>query len=342
MTYKEVAQILQGEGVPPSEVSSELYVALKAMEKLSLLLRERRMERGSIDFDLPEPEILLSPLGEMDAILKVERNIANQIIEEFMLAANQVVATHLSQSTLPALYRIHQSPDPDKVEDFNLFLSGLGYSLPDGDIVNNPAIFQQLLNKAKGMPEEDLIARRMLRVMKLAQYSEKKEGHFALAFPVYTHFTSPIRRYSDLVVHRLLKECCWQGWLSSNELSLLREDISRIARQCSERERVADEAERELIDWKRVRFMSQKLGEDFYALISDITPNGIYAQLEEYFVEGFIPISALLDDYYIFNKQKLTLKGQRGRKLFRLGQRIRIKVVRANVQRRQIEFSLIS
>lgn len=341
MTYKQVAQILTGESEDSHNENSKVYAGLKDMKKLSQLLRKRRMERGSIDFDFPEPEILLNPLGEMDAIVKAERNIAHQLIEEFMLAANRAVANHLERCGLPTLYRIHEPPEPLKVEEFNLFLAGLGYSLPGREALKGSGVFQQLLDKVKGKPEESLIARRMLRVMKLARYAEKNEGHFALAFPLYTHFTSPIRRYPDLVIHRLLKECLWPGSLSIDSINYLKDNISHIAQQCSERERVADEAERELMDWKRVRFMSQKLGEEFTALISDITQYGIYAELEEYFVEGFIPLSTLLDDYYIFDREKITLKGKRTKNWFRLGQRIKVRVVRANMDRKQIEFSLI-
>jgi len=278
----------------------------------------------------------------MDAIVKAERNIAHQLIEEFMLAANQAVTNRLEGCNLPTLYRIHEPPEPLKVEEFNLFLAGLGYSLTGGEAVKDSRVFQQLLDKVKGKPEENLIARRMLRVMKLARYAEKNEGHFALAFPLYTHFTSPIRRYPDLVIHRLVKECLWPGALRIDALNYLKENMAPIAQQCSERERIADEAERKLMDWKRIRFMSKKLGEEFEALISDISQNCIYAELDVYFVEGFIPLSTLLDDYYIFDREKLTLKGKRTKKQFRLGQRIKVRVVRANMERKQIEFSLIS
>jgi ribonuclease R len=342
MTYKEVAEILKQKGEPAKGEEKNLHKALKTMTELALLLRKRRKEKGSIDFDFPEPEILINPLGKIEAIIKAERNIAHQIIEEFMLAANRVVAKRLAQSGFPAIYRIHEPPDPFKVEEFILFLSALGYSLAENGNAQNPRIFQRLLNKIEGKPEENIIARRMLRVMKLAHYSDKNTGHFALAFPLYTHFTSPIRRYPDLVVHRILKEILWSSYLSSDEINQLKTNISHIAEHCSDTERIADEAERKLMDWKRVRFMSQKLGEDFTAYISDFNQYGIYAELEEYFVEGFIPISTLLDDYYMFNREKMTLKGRRSKKQFRLGQKIRVMVVRANIERAQIEFSLIT
>jgi ribonuclease R len=342
MTYHEVAEFLNQKRNNAKDGGKDLRKALKTMAELALLLHKRRKQRGSIDFDFPEPEILTNPLGKIKAIIKAERNIAHQIIEEFMLAANRAVAKKLKQSGFPAIYRIHEPPDPIKVEEFSHFLSALGYGLSKNGNAQDPRIFQRLLQKIEGKPEENIIARRMLRVMKLAQYSDKNKGHFALAFPMYTHFTSPIRRYPDLIVHHLLKESLWSGSLSSDDLNQLETHLSHIAHHCSDTERIADEAERKLMDWKRVRFMSQKLGEDFTAYISDMNQYGIYAELEEYFVEGFIPISTLLDDYYIFNKEKLTLKGQRSKKLFKLGQKIRVRVVRANIERAQVEFSLIA
>jgi ribonuclease R len=336
MTYTQVKKILSGESPTLQKRYASLVEDFKAMKELCEILHKRRMERGSIDFDLPEPEIILDIQGQTTQILKEERNIAHRIIEEFMLAANETVAQHLTDLHIPMIYRIHEEPDPAKMMGLNALLEGFGlYVKGIGKV--SPKALQQILEHVKGRPEQRLIHTVLLRSMKQARYSPTHTGHFGLATECYTHFTSPIRRYPDLVIHRLVKDVLKNGHrvATPKKASILHE----VARHSSERERIAMEAERKLVDIKKVRFMANKIGEIFSGHISGVVPFGFFVELDEIFVEGLVPIALLRDDHYLYREALHSLVGVRRRRTYRLGDPVRIKVEKVDLIRYQIDFS---
>jgi ribonuclease R len=339
MTYTEVNAILTDRDPEMVGRYSELMPAFEAMHELFAILNKRRHRRGSIDFDLKEPEIVLDDEGLVEAIIAAERNVAHRIIEEFMLLANETVAQHLAEHDVPTLYRVHEEPDPLKVAEFEEFVTTLGYSLaapPDGV---KPKHFQKLVEKMKGTPEEKPIAFLMLRTMQKARYDEQNLGHFGLAADHYTHFTSPIRRYPDLVVHRTLRESR-HGLMNEERTDELTDDLPEIARHTSERERRADDAERELVQWKKVRFMADKVGDEFDGYITGVTAFGLFIELIEHFVEGLVHVSTMADDYYRFVERAHILHGENTGRVFRLGDRVTVQVIKVDMERRQIDLGL--
>jgi ribonuclease R len=310
------------------------------MEDLFHILNGRRKRRGSIDFDLPEAEVVIDAAGQVESIVEAERNIAHKLIEEFMLLANETVATHVEGRGMPCLYRIHEQPDVLKVEEFEEFISGFGYSLaaPPGAV--RPRNFQRLLEKLQGKPEERPIAFLMLRTMQKARYAERDLGHFGLAADSYTHFTSPIRRYPDLVVHRMLRELRQKG-IDMERVEELEADLPEVARHCSDMERRADEAERELVQWKKVRFMADKVGDEFEGYITGVAAFGLFVQLVEHYVEGLVHVSSMADDYYRFLEKSHSLRGENTHKLYQLGDRVEVQVIRVDLERRQIDLGLV-
>ncbi|MFQ5789003.1 MAG: ribonuclease R, partial [Acidobacteriota bacterium] len=290
MTYTEIRQILVDGEPEVRKRYQELVPLFEGMLGLYRILRGRREKRGSIDFDLPEPEILLDMEGVVTGVIAAERNVAHGIIEEFMLLANEVVATHLAKTDVPSLYRVHDAPDEDKVEDFEELVSGFGYRLRAGSEKLRPRHFQRLLKKTEGKPEERLISYLMLRTMTQARYSPESTGHYALAAPLYTHFTSPIRRYPDLVVHRLLRELRRCGVPSLAQQEERAQTLPDVADHCSITERRAEEAERELVEWKKVRFMADRLGDVFAGYVTGVTSFGLFVELEEFLVEGLVHV----------------------------------------------------
>ena len=317
-----------------------VYQDLRTMGELCAALRARRMERGSIDFDLPEPEVVLDIQGQIEEIVRAERHIGHQLIEEFMIATNEAVARFLSQEGSPALHRVHEPPDAKKMEEFKEFVAHLGYRFsPRGKL--RPKSFQQLLEEARGKPEEKSVNYLLLRSMKQAHYSEKGLGHFALASAHYLHFTSPIRRYPDLVVHRILKELLQPGKMKEKRRQRWENRLPEIAEHSSQRERVAMEAEREVVERKKVQFMRDKVGQEFNGYISGVLPFGIFVELEGFFIEGLVHLTRLPQDRYQFLERKHVLIGERSRMTFRLGDRVRVRVDAANLERRQVDFSLV-
>jgi len=339
MTYTAVNAILTDRDPVMIERYRPLVPLFERMHELFQVLHARRRRRGSIDFDLKEPEIILDEQGMVESIIASERNVAHRLIEEFMLLANETVAAHLESKDVPTLYRVHEEPDPAKVEMFEEFIETMGYSLTTSGDEIEPRDFQKLVGKIAGKPEEKPIAFLMLRTMQKARYDAQNLGHFGLAAPSYTHFTSPIRRYPDLVVHRTLRESR-QG-MDAERKAELTEDLPEIARHTSERERRANEAERELVQWKKVRFMTDKVGEEFQGYITGVSAFGLFIELVEHFVEGMVHVSTMADDYYRFVERAHILRGERNGRVYRLGDRVDVQVIRVDLERRQIDLGLV-
>lgn len=333
-TYTEVRQLLTGEGA--EELASWLP-ELRKMEALCAILRDRRMRRGAIDFDFPEIKVKLDEAGRPIDVVKRERTIAESIIEEFMLAANEAVAEHMHQLDFPIMFRVHDEPDPEKMIKLDLLLRTFGEALPKADAVK-PKVLQKILRRMEGRPEERLISTVMLRSLKQARYEAENRGHFGLAAGFYTHFTSPIRRYPDLVVHRMIRESL-KGPLSEQRRQTLAGQLPEAAKHCSERERAAAEAERDSTTLKQVEYMTRFVGEEFDGVISGVTAFGLFVELPNG-IEGLVHLSALHDDYYHFDEQRYTLIGSRSGRKFRLGDALRVLVAKTTPADRTIDFVL--
>jgi ribonuclease R len=415
MTYTEVHAILEGNAETRARYAA-LVPGFERMHKLAMLMNKRREERGSIDFDLPEPVIEFDEQGQMRGVTKSERTWANRLIEEFMLAANECVATWLEDMGVPSLYRIHEKPEPRRVVQFEELAASFGYTLGLGalpvkriqmksdrrdaqrsgrnvrthevpeDILVTPRMYQKLAAKIEGKPEERILSYLMLRSLMQARYSETNVGHFALAAPTYTHFTSPIRRYPDLIVHRIAKALLGEGvsgeglvaegrqsspWthpsegLSSGTAShpsrknknaarvghpvsgfsgeppIPEAELAQIAEETSQTERRAAEAERELVEWKKVRFMQDKVGEEFAALVLNPAKYGLFVELTDMFVEGLVPIDSLRDDRYTWRENTHEIIGERTGRRFRAGDRVQVILDRILAQERKLQFSIV-
>jgi ribonuclease R len=339
LTYAAVNAILTERDPAAMTDHSAVVPSLELMRELFEILNARRRRRGSVDFDLPEPEVILDTEGLVADIVASERNVAHRLIEEFMLLANETVAAHLDSAGMPALYRVHESPDPLKVEEFEAFLKTLGYALDSRPGGVRPKDFQRLVERIRGAPAERPIAFLMLRTMQKARYDPVNLGHFGLAADNYAHFTSPIRRYPDLVVHRRLRELR-RGRVTDDRRALLSRGLPDVARHTSERERRADEAERELVQWKKVRFMADKVGDVFGGYITGVTHFGLFVELTDHYVEGLVHVSTMADDFYRFLDGTHTMAGDATGKRYRLGDAVRVQVVRVDLERRLIELGL--
>ena len=403
MTYTGVNAVLEGDAGMRKRYA-DLTGVFELMRDLAMILNRKRERRGSIDFDLPEPVIEFDEFGLMKSITRSERNIAHRIIEEFMLSANECVASYLENKRVASLYRIHEKPDAKRVYDFEVIAGTFGYSLGVGalpiqrmqfktdrrasygtgkrareieipkEVHITPRMYRKLTEKIAGKPEERILSYLMLRSLKQARYSEENVGHFALAAKTYTHFTSPIRRYPDLIVHRILKEVLrdsaerWEGqipigvsgkhdpsssgatpWSKRREHApteplggpISIEELHDIAEESSQTERRADEAERELMEWKKVKFMQDRVGEDFDGLIISVTKFGFFVELTDLFIEGLVPLASLTDDHYTYHENTREIIGQRTRKTYRLGQRIRVLVDRIDPVEKKIQFAIV-
>jgi ribonuclease R len=396
MTYTAVNAVIEGDAAM-RERYAPLVADFERIRDLALILNKKRQRRGSIDFDLPEPVIAFDEFGLMKSISRSERNIANRLIEEFMLSANECVAHHLESNGIASLYRVHEKPDAKRVYDFEVIAATFGYSLGVGalpvhraqmktdrraaygtgkrvreieipkEVHITPRMYQKLTEKIAGKPEERILSYLMLRSLKQARYSEENLGHFALAATSYTHFTSPIRRYPDLIVHRVLKSVLSQT--DQNQSShppagdapspwskrragapsphghlggpISVEELHEIAEESSQSERRADDAERELMEWKKVKFMQDRVGEDFDGLITSVTKFGFFVELTDLFVEGLVPLNTLIDDRYTYHENTREIIGQRSRKIYRLGQRIRVLVDRIDPVEKKIQFAVV-
>lgn len=380
MTYKAVRKILEllenaDGGVKNSEDRAVveqygyLFNEFRLMRELTDILRQRRMNQGSLDFDLPECKVGLDEEGRPIELYRYPRSIADIIIEEFMLAANETVARHFTRQDLPGVYRVHEPPDDSKIEELEKSLTALGYPLGSSGKIG-PRVIQKLLTRVKDQPEERLINTLVLRSMKRARYAPASLGHFGLAKKLYLHFTSPIRRYPDLAVHRVLEEILpaegffhptdWrpqtrggglQGPVVQAELlspeekerfiSRMREKAPVISEQSSQREMVADEAERESVDMKKVEYMVQHLGEVFPGIISGVTPFGVFVELDN-LVEGLVRIASIEDDYYEYLEAPPSLVGERNHRVLRIGDPVQVQVARVSVEERMIDFVLVA
>jgi len=355
MTYTNVHALLEGD-----PVQRERYAALvprfELMQELALVLNRKRVRRGSIDFDLPEPLIEFDEFGEMTGVTRAPRNIAHRLIEEFMLAANEAVAAHLEATLEESIYRIHEKPDPRRVAEFEEVAVHFGYSLgvgaipvkkfahtdrhrdgtkkrreivlPASEIDISSRNYQRLVAKIEGKPEERILSYLMLRSLKQARYSTENEGHFALAAETYTHFTSPIRRYPDLIVHRLLTGTPVSG-------------LPAIAEECSLSERRAADAERELVEWKKVKFMTDRIGQDFDALVISTAKYGLFVELADLYIEGLAPIDTLPGDEYAYHENVRKIIGKRSRREFSIGDRVRVILDRLDDNERKLQFSIL-
>jgi ribonuclease R len=407
MTYTDVNAVLEGDATT-RERYSNLVPTFEMMRDLALILNRKRERRGSIDFDLPEPVIEFDEFGMMKSITRSERNMAHRLIEEFMLSANECVAGYLENKRVASIYRIHEKPDAKRVYDFEVIAAAFGYSLGVGalpiqrvqfkserretrgtgkrpreieipkEVHITPRMYQKLTEKIAGKPEERILSYLMLRSLKQARYSEENMGHFALAAPTYTHFTSPIRRYPDLIVHRILKEVLRNSpndhgadhgarapspaksviadapspgskrrdhtthreSLAPVSGPIPLEELHEIAEESSRAERRADEAERDLMEWKKVKFMEKRVGEDFDGLIISVTKFGFFVELNDLFIEGLVPLDSLTDDRYVYHENTREIIGQRTGKMYRLGQRIRVLVDRIDPVEKKIQFAV--
>ncbi len=402
MTYTDVSAILDGDSALRQRYAP-LIGTFEIMRDLALILNRKRERRGSIDFDLPEPIIEFDEHGLMKSITRSERNIAHRLIEEFMLSANECVAGYLESRRIASLYRIHEKPDAKRVYDFEVIAATFGYSLGVGplpiqrmqfksdrrssygtgkrpreieipkEVHITPRMYQKLTEKIAGKPEERILSFLMLRSLKQARYSEENHGHFALAAPTYTHFTSPIRRYPDLIVHRILKEVLQDGverapspakdlrhhddtpspWSKRRDHAAHRDaltpvtgpisldELHDIAEESSHSERRADEAERDLMEWKKVKFMEDRVGEDFDGLIISVTKFGFFVELTDLFVEGLVPLASLTDDRYTYHENTREIIGERSGRIFHLGEKIRVLVDRIDPVEKKIQFAIV-
>jgi ribonuclease R len=338
MTYTSIRKILIDHDRHEREKYNYLLQDFELMGELCSILRNRRLGRGSLDFDLPEPEVLLDMQGRPEAILEAERNYAHMIIEEFMIAANEAIAEYLNGLGIPILYRVHEEPDPFKFEEILKVVRSVsrkGYPL-------KPKDFPELLRNIKGKPEEEIINYKVLRSLKQARYSHINIGHFGLASKCYTHFTSPIRRYPDLVVHRILREALYKRQLSDKRIQELEKLLPDIAFNSSRTERIADKAEIKVVDAMRAWFMKDKVGEEFDGKIVNITPYGIKVRLRDFYVEGFLHVSYMTDDFYQYNERLMGLVGRHTRRSFTIGKEVKVRIERVDMEEREIILDIVN
>ena len=332
--YGQVHEVLEGEG----SLDPELDEVLRTLSRLAHGLRNKRRERGSLDFDLPEARVELDEDGSPIDIRRVVQLDSHRLIEDFMIAANEVVATEAESRLLPVPYRVHDPPGSDSAEELRKFLSSVGHTLPRGDVTGK--VLQDVLDRVRGRPEEDLVSMVILRSMTRARYDPENVGHFGLGSKAYAHFTSPIRRYPDLMVHRVMTRVMVDGKDPPEHWG--GEALEERAQWTSERERIAQRAERDSVEMKKIEFMRRHLGEEFEGTVASVTSFGFFVLLDRYFVEGLVHVSTLEDDYYTFVPEQYSLVGERGKRRFRLGDRVRVQVARVDKEERQIDFMLRS
>lgn len=338
MSYTSVKKIIEDKDETEINEYKELVPMFEMMDELAVLLRARRHKRGSIDFDFPECKILVDEKCVPYDIKPYERNRATKIIEDFMLIANETIAEDFFWQELPFVYRTHDTPDPEKILKLGIFINNFGYSIKMGQDEIHPKELQKLLEKIEGSDEEMLISRLTLRSMKQAKYTNSCDGHFGLACKYYCHFTSPIRRYPDLQIHRIIKENI-NGKLNEKRIAHYNSILNEVAFLCSKNERRAEEAEREVDKLKKVEYMSQYIGEVFEGVVSGVTSWGMYVELPNT-VEGMVKVTDLDDDYYFFDEEHYMLVGEHTKKTYKLGERIRVRLVNTDKILRTIDFHI--
>ena len=336
LTYNIVRQILVDNDEALRQEHAKLMEPLENMERLCHILRNHRMQRGAVDFDFPEIKVKLDDTGKPIELVKRVRSLSESIIEEFMLIANETIAQHMHKIKLPFVFRVHEQPEQGKIDKLNNLLHNFGQNIPKSDEIR-PKELQNILKKVAGKPEERIISTVMLRSLKQARYEAENIGHFGLAATYYTHFTSPIRRYPDLIVHRLLRETFRTGDISEKRKQKLTAILPEIALHASQRERAAAEAERETVDLKKVEYMTQFIGQHFMGIINGVTAFGIFVELESG-VEGLVRVSSMQNDYYVYVEEQYALIGEHTKKVYRLGDQVEIIVANANIEERNIDF----
>lgn len=337
LVYEDVTEFLEGAEVDNKRVPPELYKDLRLLKELRKALNRQRSKRGSIDFDLPSAKLLLDDAGDTVGVVPENIGVANHIVEECMLAANEAVAEFLFMKKRPTVYRVHEAPNAEKTHALKDFLDGFNIrvALKKGEPLT-PLDLQNVIRKTKGRPEERIVSHVVLRTMMRAVYSVENQGHFGLAAPVYTHFTSPIRRYPDLIVHRALRDERQNKKI--HNLKAHKESLVHTAKALSDLERRAQKAEWDLLDLKKARFMMDKTDQIFEGFITGVTAHGVFVQLTEFFVEGFIPREAMKEDHYHFDRVHHRLKGMRKGRIYRLCDPVTVRVIGVNLDRREIEF----
>ncbi len=341
LTYTEVRRVLEEPRAEDAADYGEVLPALRDMLELMQTLNRERMARGSIDFDLPEGNVELDPEGVMVGVRAGERNVAHRLVEEFMLAANEAVAFELVSHEVPALFRVHDAPDPQRLEELRQLLAELGFRL-EGELVDlHPSILQKLLQEVQGHAEEPFISSVVLRSMQRAVYSPECRGHYALAARYYAHFTSPIRRYPDLVVHRGLKSLLHDAVQGEVERTRIPERLEAMGEHTSMTERRAEQSERDLLQWKKVRFLADRIGERFHGRVTGVQPFGLFIQLQEYYVDGLVPVRSMTDDYYVYEAEGHRLVGERNGRTFKLGDPLEVELVNVSLRHRGLDFELV-
>ncbi|MFW6265057.1 MAG: ribonuclease R family protein, partial [Bacillota bacterium] len=340
LTYAEVNQIIVENNQEVAAKYQDFVPNLKLMNQLKKKLRKERFDNGSINFDFPEVKVILDDDGKPIDIKERVHGEAEQLIEEFMIAANRIVSEDMSWKEIPFIYRVHDKPDADRLQSFNEFIHDFGYHIKGLNNDVHPAALQDLLDKVEGKPEERVINTLLLRTMKQAVYTPANIGHFGLAIDYYSHFTSPIRRYPDLMIHRIIKEVLSKGTLSSKRLQQLENKLYQVSEHSSLQERRAMEAERDSVDMKKIEFMEDKIGEEFEGVINGVTNFGLFVELENT-VEGLVHVEALKDDYYHYNEKQHCLVGEVTKKVYRFGEKVKVKIDKINIDERQIDFLLV-
>ena len=340
MSYNQVRCILEDGDTETSREYKDLVPMFFLMKELSALLRKRRHHRGSIDFDFPESKITLNGAGRAIDVQPYEANVATEIIEDFMLMANETVAKEYCKGEYPFVYRTHENPDPERIEELLTLLHHQGIQIRKSGQEITPKEIQEILESIQGLPNETMISRLTLRTMKQARYTTECSGHFGLAARYYCHFTSPIRRYPDLQIHRIIRDNIRGRLQREGKTEHYREILEEVARQSSVCERRAQEAERESDRLKKAEYMSYHLGEEFEGIISGVTAYGFYVELPNT-IEGLVHVTSLSDDYYAFDQESYELKGELTKKTYHLGQKVRVRVADADALKRTVDFTVI-